>query len=340
MKPSQKTLIRLAIIILLSLNIVFLNVKYADELVGLRQSLVERFGLVMPRSLREKLVPQISKGVSVSNAAEFTLALNALRSKWGLSTYASDANTCELATAIAAQPNTEAKMALSQCRECHKNMVLRLSNAASTQALILELQSDEQVMAALKSADYTHVCVQSSGRELITLLVSYFTDEEMKPKVVERTITATPAPVQVIKPKHFSESDLWLALSEYRKAHQRTTLEMDENLCIYARKRVEEHISMMASRAETDYPNPDKYPLDAHEGFKRDGDSGELFDITKRTMIAENLAYWPSAQYPNHVIEWGWDTSTEGHREAQLSNDFSQGCVSGRDGFYVAIFGR
>ncbi len=339
MKPSKKTIIRLAIIFLLSLNIVFLNVKYAKELTGLRQSLVERFGIVMPKALREKLVPAKAT-MYYSSATEFQEALNALRSKWGLNPYVSDTKTCDLVTAIAASVQKDAKSVVSTCKDCHKNMVLRLSNSASTQALVLELQSDEQVVAALKSSEYSHACVQSSGKELVTLLVSYFSQEEMKPKIVERVITTTPAPVQVIKPKNFSESDIWLALSEYRKAHQRTTLEMDENLCVYARKRVDEHISMMATREEADYPNPDKYPLDAHEGFKRDGDSGSLFEITKRNLIAENLAYWPSAQYPNHVIEWGWDTSTEGHREAQLSNDFTHGCISGKDGFYVAIFGK
>lgn len=339
MKPTNKTFIRLTIITLLSLNIVFLNVKYAKELTGLRQSLVERFGMVMPQALREKLVPAKAT-VTYSSAPQFQEALNALRSKWGLESYVSDEKTCELATAIAASQQKDAKSVVTQCKDCHKNMVLRLSNSASTQALVLELQSDEQLVSALKSSDYTHVCVQSSGKELVTLLVSYFDQNEMQPKIVERIITTTPGPVQVIKPKNFSESEIWAALGEYRKAHQRTTLEMDENLCIYARKRVDEHVSMMTSRAESEYPNPEKYPLDAHEGFKRDGDSGALFEITKRNMIAENLAYWPSAQYPHHVIEWGWDTSTEGHREAQLSNDFSHGCISGKDGFYVAIFGK
>jgi uncharacterized protein YkwD len=337
MKPNKKTLLRLALLFLLSLNIVFLNVKYAKELSGLRQSLVERFGIVMPKALRERLVPAKAT-ITYASATQFQEALNALRSKWGLQPFASDEKTCELATAIAASQQKDAKSVVTQCKDCHKNMVLRLSNTASTQALVLELQSDEQLMSALKSSDYTHVCVQSTGRELVTLLVSYFDPSEMKPRIVEKIITTTPAPVPTAK--NFSESEIWSALGEYRRAHQRTTLELDDNLCIYARKRVDEHISMMSSKQEVDYPNPDKYPLDAHEGFKRDGDSGILFEITKRNLIAENLAYWPSAQYPHHVIEWGWDTSTEGHREAQLSNDFSHGCISGRDGFYVAIFGK
>ena len=89
-----------------------------------------------------------------------------------------------------------------------------------------------------------------------------------------------------------------------------------------------------------EYKNPDKYPLDAHAGFERDGDSGYLFEVTGFNAVAENLAYWPSAEYPNQVIEWGWDTSTEGHREAQLSDEYSHACLAGGDGFYVAIFAR
>lgn len=337
--PMQKTLIRIGIIILLSINIVFLNLRYASELTGLRQSLVDRFGIVMPESLREKLSPPSIKN-NVSTALEFDLALNALRSKWGLQPYISNEQTCEMATAISISSQQDAKSIVNQCKECHKNMVLRLNNAASTQALILELQSDEEIVAALKGDDYTHACTQSAGNELITFLVSYFSQEQMQPKVVERIITATPAPAQTIAPKNFSEAEVWSALAEYRKAHKRTTLEMDENLCIYARKRVDEHVEMFANRNKADYPNQDKYPLDAHEGFKRDGDSGLLFEIAKRNLIAENLAYWPSAQYPNHVIEWGWDTSTEGHREAQLSDEYTHGCIADKDGFYVAIFGR
>jgi uncharacterized protein YkwD len=96
----------------------------------------------------------------------------------------------------------------------------------------------------------------------------------------------------------------------------------------------------MQSTKPQEYPVPDKYPLDAHAGFAADADSGYVFEITGKNYVAENLAYWPSAQAATHVIEWGWDSSTEGHREAQLSNDFTHACITGQEGFYVAIFGR
>jgi uncharacterized protein YkwD len=97
---------------------------------------------------------------------------------------------------------------------------------------------------------------------------------------------------------------------------------------------------MLNTKTIEEYPNQSKYPLDNHAGFISDGESGYLFTTTEFNVVAENLAYWPTAQYASQVIEWGWDTSTEGHREAQLSTDYTHACLSGRNGFFVAIFGR
>ena len=46
-----------------------------------------------------------------------------------------------------------------------------------------------------------------------------------------------------------------------------------------------------------------------------------------------NIRYATATQ----IIEWGWDSSTP-HRNAQLSNDWTHACVSGRFPFYVGIF--
>lgn len=147
-------------------------------------------------------------------------------------------------------------------------------------------------------------------------------------------------PVKPPPPKNFTESQLWQALVDYRHTHQKPDLLPDERLCVYARGRIAEHLQLFASTDKENYPKPDKYPLDAHAGFVRDGDSGYLFESTGFQAIAENLAYWPSAQYANQVIEWGWDTSTEGHREAQLTTDYTHACLTGQDGFFIALFAR
>lgn len=142
------------------------------------------------------------------------------------------------------------------------------------------------------------------------------------------SLLLTPTP-----PPTISEADLYKALQDYRTANGRTHLVFEENLCVYARKRVDEHLS----RLET--LGPDNKPLDAHAGFQRDADSGELFKITDMKAVAENLAYLPAYTTATQIIEWGWDSSTS-HRDAQLSNDWTHVCLSGKYPLYVGIFGK
>lgn len=136
------------------------------------------------------------------------------------------------------------------------------------------------------------------------------------------SLLPTPIPVP---PPTISEADLYSALRDYRTSNGRTQLVLEENLCLYARKRVEEHLK--------------RNSLDAHAGFQRDADSGELFKITDMKAVAENLAYLPAYTTATQIVEWGWDTSTA-HRDAQLSNDWTHVCLSGKYPFYVGIFGH
>ena len=143
----------------------------------------------------------------------------------------------------------------------------------------------------------------------------------------------TKTPPTPTPPPTISEANLYNALQDYRTANSRTHLVFEENLCVYARKRVQEHLR----RLET--LKPDETPLDAHAGFQRDADSGELFRVTDMKAVAENLAYLPAYTTATQIIEWGWDSSTA-HRDAQLSNDWTHVCLSGKYPFYVGIFGR
>ncbi len=146
------------------------------------------------------------------------------------------------------------------------------------------------------------------------------------PTPYSRLLTPTPPPT-------ISEANLYSALQDYRAANGRTHLVFEENLCVYARKRVEEHLRRLETLV------PDDKPLDAHAGFQRDADSGELFKITDMKAVAENLAYLPAYTTATQIIEWGWDSSTS-HRDAQLSNNWTHACLSGKYPFYVGIFGR
>lgn len=145
----------------------------------------------------------------------------------------------------------------------------------------------------------------------------------------------TPRPTKTIKsptpPPHISEDQLWQALLDYRQAQNRTHLVKEESLCVYARKRVEEHQARYLTLG------PDDKPLDSHAGFERDAANETIFKDTNFPALAENLAYLPGYATATQIIEWGWDSSTP-HRNAQLSNDWTHGCIAGRFPFYVGIF--
>lgn len=145
----------------------------------------------------------------------------------------------------------------------------------------------------------------------------------------------SPHPTRAIKkptpPPHISEDQLWQALLDYRQAQNRTHLVKEESLCVYARKRVEEHQTRYFTL------KPDEKPLDSHAGFERDAANESLFKDTNFPVLSENLAYLPGYATATQIIEWGWDSSLP-HRNAQLSNDWTHACVSGRFPFYVGIF--
>ena len=150
--------------------------------------------------------------------------------------------------------------------------------------------------------------------------------------LVEPTMVVTPRPVQQTVPVQgvsISEEELWNALTLYRQAHGRKSLNRSELLCQYARKRTNELIERLKT-------SPDD-PLDNHEGFKRDADSGYVFESTGYNYVGENLAFTPSYTSATQVIEWGWDTSS-GHRELQLSDDISNGCIAGIHPVFVGIY--
>ncbi|MBI5222580.1 MAG: hypothetical protein HY980_03745 [Candidatus Magasanikbacteria bacterium] len=158
-------------------------------------------------------------------------------------------------------------------------------------------------------------------------------DQKSLPPPTPAPYSPLPTPPPPTPPPTISEANLYNALQDYRTANGRTHLVFEENLCVYARKRVDEHLR----RLET--LGPDDKPLDAHAGFQRDADSGELFKITDMKAVAENLAYLPAYTTATQIIEWGWDSSTA-HRDAQLSNDWTHVCLSGKYPFYVGIFGK
>lgn len=227
---------------------------------------------------------------------------------------------------------------LSRCPTCSKVSLITVSRFVSPNELLTAFINDDSINQTLLSKDVNFLCPLENSQDLLLFFASL--QEKTVTPIVAAPQRINPTPkITANPPNNFSESELWTALTQYRSSHQRSTLTKDEALCTYAKKRLNDQIKLMGEKKPSEYPVPDKYPLDAHAGFSSDAENGIAFDIAGKNNLAENLAYWPDAQYPHQVIEWGWDSSTEGHRETQLSNDWTVGCISSRDGFYVAIFG-
>jgi len=286
--------------------------------------------------LNFKVSQVVNTALPQTSPEEITQKINAYRVSHSLKALAPNQAICQIKVSDTSQSATD--QVLSACPTCNHASLISISQLVSPNELLTALIGEDSTNSTLLDKDATILCVSESGN-LLHLLFAQEKPMVTRAPITPRTIQPSPKPTPN-SPKNFTEVELWQALSEYRRAHQRSSLTQDEALCVYARKRVEQHLSLMSEKKAADYPNPDKYPLDAHQGFTRDAESGLAFDVTGKNHLAENLAYWPDAEYPHQVIEWGWDSSTEGHREAQLSNDWNSGCITNKSGFYVAIFGN
>lgn len=142
----------------------------------------------------------------------------------------------------------------------------------------------------------------------------------------KKMVTPIPSPVLDVP-----ESQLWSALTTYRQEQRRSSLVLEEPLCVYARSRVKELEQRLTTLKSGDSP------LDGHAGFQRDADDKTLFSRTGFPALAENLAYLPEYKTATQIIEWGWDSSAP-HRDAQLGDEWTHACVVGTYPFYVAIF--
>lgn len=270
----------------------------------------------------------VKKSLPQSQPQDVIAAVNAYRQENNLEAYDTNLEACD--------SDISEDSVFSACEGCTHAAVVNISKYGKPEQLIESLLNETTSQEILNGTKLTHMCAKEKDDTIILFFASY-TQPEAVANQSQSTAKPTYKPATVT---NFSEEQLWQALVDYRHAHQKPDFIKDENLCVYARKRVEEHITNFKDKPKEEYTNQDKYPLDAHAGFARDAESGEVFKITGMHEVAENLAFWPTATYPNQVIEWGWDTSTEGHREALLTDTYTHACLTGREGFYVAIFGK
>lgn len=326
------------IVILVPVFTLFLVISF-----GVNQTLLHYDLLNWPIDLKEYIykrsIPRrVKHRLPFTTPEELLTKINQYRQNQDLEHFQQDETTCATSTAISDQgADASNDQVFNVCATCTHAALVKISKFANSSQIVDFLLSEEGSAKLLNDDQLTHLCI-SEDTEYFTLFFAKH-DPQTRNQSPE-----TKPPITIDQPSanttNFSEDQLWQALVDYRHAHTLPDLIREEQVCQYARKRVQDHITMLAEKEPSEYPVPDKYPLDAHAGFSRDADNSYAFDVTGKNQLAENLAYWPTAEYASHIIEWGWDTSTEGHRETQLSTDYTHACLSGQDGFYVAIFGK
>jgi len=209
-----------------------------------------------------------------------------------------------------------------------------------TSEIIQGLQERKELADDLYSTTYQEVAFATKDGLTVFVLAEPGKVEGPTPKITATTAPkkpqATPAPVTDI-----INEDVLKALNDYRGVHGVSALRLDDNLCRYAEKRVQDLVT--------------KGGLDGHEGFKKDFDVEKNEDLPQSIKdygygkIGENLA----SQYCRNMttgqgfiaetgvalIEWCFDSSTAGHKEAQLNRDFKDVCIRHGKNMYVIIFG-
>ncbi len=204
--------------------------------------------------------------------------------------------------------------------------------------------SNEGQVAALFEDDFKEVgfatkVIKTKYNETLGVTIQILGLEFPKRPVVAVQVTPQQKTVSKTTFPPISNEEVVTALNTYRAVHGAQALSVNGNLCTYAEKRVADLVAFGT--------------LDNHEGFKNDFvDQNNLPEPIKNydgTKIAENLAYQHCknmttgdsfiAQTGTALIEWCFDSSTIGHKEAQRNKDFRDVCVRNAQGMFVVIFG-
>lgn len=121
-------------------------------------------------------------------------------------------------------------------------------------------------------------------------------------------------------PRMSTSEELNTAMNDYRRAHNVQQVTKNDLLCDIAQKRAEEQLTNGG--------------LDGHAGFDKYGESQDEF-----FRMGEVLFGGVQPQYGVHIVEYGWDRSLTGHKEAIQDPEWNHGC-GGIAGYYaVFIFG-
>lgn len=121
-------------------------------------------------------------------------------------------------------------------------------------------------------------------------------------------------------PRMSTADELFSAMNDYRRGHNVQLLTKNDLLCSIAQKRADEQLANGG--------------LDGHAGFNKYAQDQQEFQ-----RMGEVLFGGVQPQYGVHIVEYGWDRSLTGHKEAIQDPEWNHGC-GGIAGYYaVFIFG-
>lgn len=218
-----------------------------------------------------------------------------------------------------------------------------LAGPKSIDAVITAWFSDSDQVEALDSDEFTDIgmatiLVETKNNGQIGVTVQLLGKQQTAKSTSQQVIQNRTV---IPEAKEIPDEEVVVALNRYREAHGLYKLEVHPSLCQYAEKRAQD--LKIAGK------------LDGHAGFQKDfSDPNNLpvgiKDYHRGSKFAENLAHQYCknmttgdsfvAQTGVALIEWCFDSSTKGHREAQLSTESKNFCVRHADNMYVVIFGN
>lgn len=114
--------------------------------------------------------------------------------------------------------------------------------------------------------------------------------------------------------------ELFTAMNNYRQTHSIAGVERNDTLCTIVQKRADEQQALGT--------------IDGHAGFPKYAQEQREF-----SYLTEVLFGGQQPQSGVHIVEYGWDQSLTGHREAIQDRSMTHGC-GGVAGYFAAfIFG-
>ena len=220
---------------------------------------------------------------------------------------------------------------LEYCPECISLRLIAVEGTYGEQEIISNLENkyledisaSEQSICAVSQHDQLAIAIGTTKSPAATSQKDLNTQLETIPKIVYRDIP---------------DQEVIDAINLYRASHNVHQLIIDQNLCNYAQTRVQDLILFGG--------------LDHHQGFKNDFADNNVPEELKPYSgggIGENLAHQYCYRGAGEdvvantgvaLIEWCFDSSTAGHKEAQLNPSYNAVCVRHGEHMYVVIFGE